>query len=199
MQRYKDLVLRGAKWISPGPAPVNIAGFVVTYIFYFLQYAAMIFVLWVVAVALGDLQTFQIHDQGLLFVFFFLWGNVMVSFSFMLSFPFAFSFSHKSLLGAKSHTPACAAGTPGRVIESCTPTKSAAHRCADHSEAWPALARDTSLLFASFTARCRSVRKVRVVLREGTNAAAVAKISTSVRHMRMLGWFARVAAVKILN
>ena len=59
--------------------------FVVTYIFYLMQYAALIFVLWVVAVVLGDLQTFQIHDQGLLFVFFFLWGNVMVSFSFMLS------------------------------------------------------------------------------------------------------------------
>ena len=59
--------------------------FVVTYGFYLMQYAAMIVVLWVVSVALGDLQTFQIHDFGVLFLFFFLWGNVLVSFSFMLS------------------------------------------------------------------------------------------------------------------
>ena len=32
VQRYRDLVAHGAKWTGPGPAPADIAGFVVTYI-----------------------------------------------------------------------------------------------------------------------------------------------------------------------
>ena len=32
VKRYRDLVVHGAKWSGPGPAPADIAGFVVTYV-----------------------------------------------------------------------------------------------------------------------------------------------------------------------
>ena len=66
---------------SSRPTPAYCA----TDLFYLLEYIALILVLWFAAVTFGNLQTFQVHDTGVLILFFFAWGNVMIAFSFLIS------------------------------------------------------------------------------------------------------------------
>jgi ABC-type multidrug transport system ATPase subunit len=56
----------------------------VLWAFYFVQYMAMVFVLWAAGAATG-LNTFTIHDPLVLLLFFVLWGQCMIAFSFMLT------------------------------------------------------------------------------------------------------------------
>jgi len=66
----------------PPPSPGSLQA--VLWAFYLAQYMAMILVLWVAAAATG-LRTFTLHDPGVLLLFFFLWGQCMLAFSFMLT------------------------------------------------------------------------------------------------------------------
>src|SRR5690554_3459555 len=56
----------------------------VTYLFSFLLYFISFILLWIVAAALG-FRYFTETDPGIIFIFFFLWGNLLVAFSFFFS------------------------------------------------------------------------------------------------------------------
>jgi len=56
----------------------------VQYLFYMAQYILMVTVLWI-ASSVIELKLFTLHDAGVLVLFFFVWGNLMIAFSFMLS------------------------------------------------------------------------------------------------------------------
>ena len=57
---------------------------VVMWAFYFSQYMVMMFVLWLVSAFVG-LRTFIIHSPIVMLLFFVIWGNCMVVFSFFIS------------------------------------------------------------------------------------------------------------------
>jgi hypothetical protein len=57
---------------------------VITYLFYLVQYALMIALMWILGNA-ANVRSFTIHDPFLLALFFFLWGNLLIAFSFVLS------------------------------------------------------------------------------------------------------------------
>jgi hypothetical protein len=44
----------------------------------------MVVILWI-AGSLTNLRTFELHEPGVLLLFFFVWGNCMIAFSFMLT------------------------------------------------------------------------------------------------------------------
>ena len=56
----------------------------VTYFFNYVQYCGMVALIWIIGAA-GGMRMVIIHDQGLLFLFFFIWGHVLMVFSFILS------------------------------------------------------------------------------------------------------------------
>jgi len=56
----------------------------VLYVFYFAQYMVMCMVLWGAGAA-TSLRTFILHDPAVIFIFFVLWGNCMIAFSFLLT------------------------------------------------------------------------------------------------------------------
>ena len=70
---------------------------VVNFLFYLTQYAIMVAFLWVVGAASG-LQMFTLHDASVLFLFFGLWGVLMVLFSFLLSVLFKSSRTSNSAI-----------------------------------------------------------------------------------------------------
>ena len=69
----------------------------VNFLFYLTQYAVMVVFLWAVGVASG-LQLFTLHDNLVLFLFFGLWGVLMVLFSFLLSVVFKSSRTSNSAI-----------------------------------------------------------------------------------------------------
>jgi hypothetical protein len=56
----------------------------VLWVFYFVQYMVMILILWLAGYLTG-LRTFTLHSPGVLIIFFILWGNCMIAFSFMVT------------------------------------------------------------------------------------------------------------------
>jgi ABC-type multidrug transport system ATPase subunit len=56
----------------------------ITYLFYLCQYGLMIVLMWVLG-NMANVRSFTIHDPVLLGLFFFLWGNLLIAFSFVMS------------------------------------------------------------------------------------------------------------------
>ena len=56
----------------------------VTYIFNYTQYWCTVMCIWIIG-AIGGMKYVTTHDAGVLFLFFFLWGHVLLMFSFVLS------------------------------------------------------------------------------------------------------------------
>merc|ERR1719424_538343 len=53
---------------------------VVTYVFYYVQYCMMIAITWAFG-AYAGVQVFNLHSPWVILIFFLLWGHVLVSFS----------------------------------------------------------------------------------------------------------------------
>ena len=56
----------------------------VTYVFYFMQYAFYVAFLWILSAA-ANVHAFQLHSPFVLVLFFILWGNLLITFTFLLS------------------------------------------------------------------------------------------------------------------
>lgn len=60
----------------------------VNYVFFFLQYSAMLGVTWILGV-LVDMQFFKLHDPSIIFCFLFVWGHTLVALAFLFSMFFS--------------------------------------------------------------------------------------------------------------
>lgn len=56
----------------------------VTYAFYYAQYSMLVFVMWLTG-GIAGMNTFTAHSPAIVFLYFFLWGHLLIVFSFVLS------------------------------------------------------------------------------------------------------------------